>query len=197
MSPSYARTGSAKCCGAVRRFFIIAPLRNNGKYVTGKYSTWEIQAVKIGYILRNILIQDLFRLSSSRAAQSIEIIKWRRSSVLPASSPVPPAPRCSLRNATHARRNLSLVCCTVPLILSGRRPAVGQSLDITRKSSSSMFIDPKAVSLCHKNDRGTWGVPDRLWCSACVHLRMPEHWRHHYVQHVYMTICLIANDSAN
>jgi len=60
-----------------------------------------------------------------------------------------------------------------------------------------MFIDPKAVSLCHKNDRGTWGVPDRLWCSACVHLLMSELWRHQYVQHVYFTICLMANDSAN
>ena len=137
--------------------------------------------------------EDLFRPSCSRAAQFIQIIKWRRSSVFPASSPIPPAPRCSLRNATHARRNLSLVCCTGPLIFSGRRQAAGQSLDITRKSSSSMFIDPKAVSLCHKNDRGTRGVPDRLWCSACVHLRMSEYGPHHYAQHVYLTICLMAN----
>jgi hypothetical protein len=121
--PSHARTGSTKFCGAVRRVFIIAPLRNNGKHVTDKHSTWETQAVKTAYsILRNHPIQDLFRLSSSGAAQSIEIIKWWRSSVFPASSPIPPAPRCSLRNATHARRNLSLVCCTGPLILSGRRP---------------------------------------------------------------------------
>lgn len=122
MSSSHAQTGSAKYCGAVGRFFITAPLTNNGKHVTGMHSTWEIQAVKMVYILRNHPIQDLFGLSSSRPAQSIEIIKWRRSSVFPASWPIPPASRCSLRNATHARRNLSLVCCTVPLILSGRRP---------------------------------------------------------------------------
>ena len=76
MSLRHARTGSAKCCGAVRRVFIIAPLRNNGKHVTDKHSTWDTQAVKIVYsILRNHPIEDLFRLSSSRAAQSIEIKK--------------------------------------------------------------------------------------------------------------------------
>lgn len=144
------------------------------------------------YILHDHPIHDLFRLSHNRAAQSIAIIKRRRSSVLPTSSPIPPAAECNTCETKPESCLLHRAAYLQRPAAGGRRPAAGQSLDITRKSSSSMFIDPKAVSLCHKNDRGTWGVPDRLWCSASVHLRMSEHGpvanllRHHYVVQDYL-----------
>jgi hypothetical protein len=57
MSPSHA-----KCCGAVRRFFIITPLRGekNGKHVTDKHCIWEMEAVKtVDYPIQDLLDDSL------------------------------------------------------------------------------------------------------------------------------------------